>query len=881
MEAKFDKDKAERVKQFIRARCSHTSGEWAGQRFVLLPWQEEIIDELFGMVYPDGSRQYRFCYIEIPKKNGKALHTLTPIPTVDGWKYMQDVRVGDTLFDENGEQCKVKYVTQSMYNHECYRVMFSDHTFIDCDAEHLWEVEVLYNNYKKKILTTEQMRPRYKVGKNGASNYRIAVHDGLKCKTVALPIEPYVLGIWLGDGNTNNAVINCHDKDIEIIDKINLLGQSTKRYTSPSYKNKCGAYLLGNGVRGNKKSIQAILRANGLLGNKHIPSIYQRANGYQRLELMRGLMDSDGYCDKQGNCEFTTTKPSIRDGFMELARGLGYKPVCHDREATLNGKSVGRKYRIQFVAHKYNSPFYLTRKHNRLRNTPLKRTRAKYRYIVNIKKIDSVPVKCITVDSLSQLYLAGDGMIPTHNTEFGGALADYGLIGEDEQGAEIYQAAADRDQAGLCYRASSIMVQNDDKMSKRFQVLDGRKRIIDHQTHSFIQVLSSESFTKHGLNPFIVLIDEIHAHPTRELYDVLTSGTNYARDGNAMGHRQLVIIMTTAGVYDPTSIWWEVRNHAIKVRDGVIEDKSFLPVLYIADPHKDDPHDEELWQRVNPSIGHIFSLDTIRADYKRVKDNPAEWNNFKRFRLNIPALSEAQWIPTEKWQACGGEVLDEDNYKGRVCFAALDLSSTTDLTALILVFPPKKKGEKFDILCRFFMPKDNIMARVKTDRVPYDEWVEQGLIQATPGGTVDHDFIINQLMQDKARFDIREIAFDRWGSAYVVQKLEDMGFKLESESKGYDRMQLVQFGQGYVSMGPAMKELEKILRAGNLQHFDNPVLRWNASNVYVDFDNAENMRPNKKKSTDRIDGIVALIMGSYRAVVHMGQPDITPSITGV
>lgn len=471
--------------------------------------------------------------------------------------------------------------------------------------------------------------------------------------------------------------------------------------------------------------------------------------------------------------------------------------------------------------------------------------------------------------------------IPKKNgkTELGGALADYALIGENEMGAEIYQAAADRDQAGLCYRASSIMVQNDDKLSKRLQVLDGRKRIIDHQTFSFIQVLSSESFTKHGLNPFAVLIDEIHAHPSRELYDVLTSGTNYARDGNSIGHRQLVIIMTTAGVYDPNSIWWEVRNHAIKVRDGVIKDDSFLPVLYIADPHKDDPHDEELWRRVNPSIGHIFSMDTIRADYMRAKDNPAEWNNFKRFRLNIPALSEAQWIPVEKWQDCGLEELDDMRFEGRKCFAGLDLSSTTDLTALVLVFPPENPGDKFYIVPRFFMPKDNIALRVKTDRVPYDEWVEAGYIQATPGGTVDHDFIVNQLMQDAARFDIREVAFDRWASAYVVSALERAGF-MDEESAGLMGTRImVKFGQGYQSMGPAMKELEKILRAGQLEHFNNPVLRWNASNVYVDYDNAENMRPNKKKSTDRIDGIVALIMACDRAVIHMGQPEIVPNIT--
>jgi phage terminase large subunit-like protein len=197
------------------------------------------------------------------------------------------------------------------------------------------------------------------------------------------------------------------------------------------------------------------------------------------------------------------------------------------------------------------------------------------------------------------------------------------------------------------------------------------------------------------------------------------------------------------------------------------------------------------------------------------------------------------------------------------------------------VFPPLRAGDKFHILTRFFMPKDNIALRVKTDRVPYDEWVEAGYIQATPGGTVDHDFIINQLMKDKAVFNIKEVAFDRWASAYVVSGLERAGFMGEEEATKnvlQDNPVMVQFGQGYQSMGPAMKELEKILRAGQLEHYNNPVLRWNASNVYVDYDNAENMRPNKKKSTDRIDGIVALIMACDRAVIHMGQPVVEPNI---
>lgn len=297
-------------------------------------------------------------------------------------------------------------------------------------------------------------------------------------------------------------------------------------------------------------------------------------------------------------------------------------------------------------------------------------------------------------------------------TEFIAALSLFMLTSDGEKGAEVYSAASDTDQAALIYRAAQTMVNADKKLHKRLDVLPGYRLMIDHELGGRFKVLSSESKTKHGLNPSCVLIDELHGFDNDELYNVLTSGTDYARE------QQLVFIITTAGVYNPESIWWRVRDHAIKVRDGIIDDPAFLPILYIADQHNDDPSDEKVWQRVNPSLGQIFTIDKIRDDYNRVKDNPIEFNNFLRYRLNIPAASLSQWIQSDKWDACGG-VIDEEKLKGRVCYSGLDLSSTTDLTALVHVFPPLVDGGKYDILCRFFVPDGNIQDRTKRDRVPY------------------------------------------------------------------------------------------------------------------------------------------------------------------
>jgi phage terminase large subunit-like protein len=279
-------------------------------------------------------------------------------------------------------------------------------------------------------------------------------------------------------------------------------------------------------------------------------------------------------------------------------------------------------------------------------------------------------------------------------TELLAALALYFLCADGEMGAEVYSAASDREQAGLCYHVAAQMVRNNKRLSERLTIVDSRKRIVDFQTGSFYQVLSAETYTKHGINPSAILFDELHAQPNDELYNVLTSGTDYARS------QQAIFITTTAGVYDPNSIWWRTRERAIKIRNGVLEDPTFLPILYIADKDKDDPDDEKTWLLANPSVGHIFTMDKIREDFKIAKQSPTEYNNFLRFRLNIPVSSISRWIMPETWDACAG-VVDSELLTGRTCYGGLDLSSTTDVSAFVLVFPPEEEGEKYQVLCNF------------------------------------------------------------------------------------------------------------------------------------------------------------------------------------
>lgn len=240
---------------------------------------------------------------------------------------------------------------------------------------------------------------------------------------------------------------------------------------------------------------------------------------------------------------------------------------------------------------------------------------------------------------------------------------------------------------------------------------------------------------------------------------------------------------------------------------------------------------------------------------------PAALNVFLRKELNLWTQSETKWIDHQSWRACGQPIAVEA-LRGRACFGGLDLSSNTDLSAFVLVFPPDDPNGLYQALCRFWIPLDNVHKRVHDDRVPYDAWIREGYITPTPGNVIDYDFILAQIDRDAQAFDIKEVAFDRWGASRIQTQLMELG----------GPEWLVQFGQGFVSMSPPMKELERLLLSGRLAHGNHPVLTWMASNLVAVQDAAGNLKPDKEKSRERIDGMVALIMGLDRALRHGNAP---------
>jgi len=423
-------------------------------------------------------------------------------------------------------------------------------------------------------------------------------------------------------------------------------------------------------------------------------------------------------------------------------------------------------------------------------------------------------------------------------------IALYCLLADGEMGAEVYSAAADRDQARIVFEQAKQMVEANPTL--RGLVTVYKHSLVVESTGSVYRALSADAFTKHGLNASAIIFDELHAQPNRELWDVLTTSTGARK-------QPLTFAITTAG-HDKHSICYEQWSYAKGVADGLIEDPSFLSCIYAADD-TDDWQSPDTWAKAHPGLGVSIKPDYFHTECDKAKSIPAYENTFRRLLLNQWTESDARWLSSDAWKACSKPLPELD---GAICYAGLDLATTTDIAALILAFPIE---DDVHLLPFFFVPEENIAKRARRDRVPYDLWREEGYLIATPGKVIDYAYIrktINDLAQ---RYHIKEISIDRWNAAQLATQLEGDGFDM------------VGFGQGFASMSAPTKEFEARVIGETLNHGGNPILNWMAANITVVMDVAGNVKPSKKKSTERIDGIVAAIMALGRILVSKEEPE--------
>lgn len=442
--------------------------------------------------------------------------------------------------------------------------------------------------------------------------------------------------------------------------------------------------------------------------------------------------------------------------------------------------------------------------------------------------------------------------VPKKNgkTLLGSVIGLYCVFSDGEKGAEVYSAAAERDQAAISFDIASRIVKNNRSLSARSTVL---LKSIAHKNGNFYKALSAQANTKHGYNSYCVIFDEMHVQKDNKLYDALETGT-------ASRDQPIMFVITTAGIRREDEMGWEMHEYARKVKEDIIPDETFLSVIYAAD-EKDDPFVESTWKKANPNYGQGVNKEYIAQKALQARNRPTYKNTFLRFHLNIWTSTKVSWMGAAQWKNCNLKKICEDDFIGERCIAAIDLASTSDFTAMVLLF---KRKEIFHALPYFWIPEDSLEERKNEEIIRV--WIEAGYITVTPGNVTDYNFIQEKIKQLSIKFQIHEIPFDDWNSTQLTTNLEAEGFNT------------VKHGQGYKSMSPASKQLERLLLARKLNHGGNPVLSWMNSNIVMVGDAAGNIKPDKKKSSEKIDGMICLIMTVGRIIFGDFDDDTKGSI---
>jgi phage terminase large subunit-like protein len=420
----------------------------------------------------------------------------------------------------------------------------------------------------------------------------------------------------------------------------------------------------------------------------------------------------------------------------------------------------------------------------------------------------------------------------------------YLMVADGEPGAEIYSAATKRDQAKLSWGEAVRMVGKSPALAKMVKHWRASDTLAVEATASKFVPLGADSDTMDGLNVHGSLIDELHAHKTRDVVDVLETATGARR-------QPLQLEITTAG-YDRESVCWEHNQYSTQILEGTVEDDTWF--AFIATIDEGDSWDDPLaWAKANPNYGISVKPDDLARKCEKAKRMPAAQNGFLRLHLDVWTQQSDRWIDLSLWEENAGDPVTEADLAGRTCYGGLDLSSVSDLTAWVMVFPVEGSPDAVDILARFWCPKARLIDPENQYAAQYQAWERAGYITATEGNAVDYAFIKAKILEDGSKFKLGDMNVDRLFQGYQTSmELADEG------------VTVVGMGQGFLSFAAPMKDFERRLLAKGLHHHGNPVLRWMAGNVAVKQDPAGNLKPDKSTSQGKIDGIVALVMALDR-----------------
>ena len=870
---RYDPERASRPVRFIERFCCLPEGK-AGQHLVLEPFQLFWMEVAFGFIDENGFRQFQEVFHLRGRKNGKALSLDTEIPTPDGWKQMRDIHVGDYVFGTDGKPSRVT-IESEIFDKDMYLVEFEDGASLKASADHLWTVKTKKSvrNARKNgssqwvTMSTSDMADDYvrlrADGKGVERRYRVPMCRPVEYVEKELPIDPYVLGVWIGDGTASMPTISCADDDLD--EMMYFLSQSGMPVYGKKYLNRPGcAWTISVGSHGrggkDRNELMRGLRKLGLVNNKHIPSQYMIASTDQRMELLRGLMDTDGYVSKAGQCEFTQKNEGIVDQFIELCASLGIKATKRTHRATCSGKDAGDVFTAMFFTDRRRCCFKLGRKAARLKEHLADRMGAKS--IAKITRIPNEPSKCIAIDNDSHLYLAGRQYTATHNTSESAALGLYMLTKDGENAPQCYSSANSKAQAALLYGAMLRMVAQSPHLSRRLHkgtvAARSQDGLIYNANGGFFTPLSSQTRNLDGLNVHFSVQDEVAACTNRDVYDLVKQATS-ARD------QPLILEITTNG-FERDNFFDEQYEYASRILDGKAVDDTFLPVIYELDD-RNEWSDESKWIKANPGLGTIKKVEALRGYVNKAKQDPSFLPTVLTKDFNIPENKASAWLRYD--EAVNRDTFDWREMGFRYCIIGYDASDTIDLTsAQALMMRPG--DERIYEMSMYWIPEAQLEKskrsglRKDRDNVPYQKWIDDGLVRVVPGNTIDHRCVFEWMQELRDEYDIYPFAmgYDPW-------HLQDDSWKETARQfVGRNRAEQVRFGAKSLSI--PMKQIRADYERHRIVDNDNPVNQWCRMNVGIVTDKNDNIQPVKANgATGRIDGWAAEICAYIALGRHM------------
>jgi phage terminase large subunit-like protein len=434
-------------------------------------------------------------------------------------------------------------------------------------------------------------------------------------------------------------------------------------------------------------------------------------------------------------------------------------------------------------------------------------------------------------------------------TPMGAAIALYALVADGEAGAEVYSAATSKDQAAICFNDAKEFVRSCKPLLNRLSL--GLANIGFLQTSSFFRPVSAEGRGLDGKRPHVVIVDELHEHPNATVVEKMRAGTK--------GRTRALILEITNSGYDQTTVCFEHHDYSIKVLQGVIENDAWFAFIAALDKKENPFENPACWIKANPNMGVSVTRQYLEEQVREGKDLPSKRNLV--LRLNFCRWTEASetWVDLDHWDQCNTHV-QTSALRGRTCYGGLDLASVSDFTALALIFPPLESETLWQVVLRLYLPEAAVLKMKEKGQLPINQWIAEDLVTVTPGNVTDYGFIKRDVKAFRGEFDVKEIAFDRFNSSQLVTDLQD------------DGAVMVGFGQGFASMSGPIKELERLYMSHRVAHGGHKVLRWMATNVVATKDAAENIKFDRAKSTQKIDGMQAVAMALGRAIAqHEGD----------